>query len=311
VHGDVGFVAVPQFQSGITDLGEFIGGQQPHSVNQSQIGHNLHSIFAVAARLLLGFACYNFPVLRKLFVTMASLGLAQLGFAQQPAQPQVKVNVLNVCAPSAEEQQQISGALAKIPKQPTFSPDFEVDRGRSTLDTSAGPLQISESASTGSSSETATWVRIRHEFPATNMFSTVQYSFSVDTRNMVETLVFRVRDPKDLLSIAIEDSASAVTTPSVMLAANTPASRIKLERMGKSSVVLARCADSEGSPAPDQSSYQPLFQSASKVLEDYRAVLDVRATVPSELARTGARRHKTALASKPPAKNSSAAAEPK
>jgi len=242
---------------------------------------------------------------------MASLGLAQVSFAQQPAQPQVKVNVLNVCAPSAEEQQQISAALAKIPKQPTFSPDFEVDRGRSTLDTSAGPLQISGSTPAEAGAETATWVRIRHEFPPTNMFSTVQYSFSVDTKNMVETLVFRVRDPEDLLSIAIEDSASAVTTPAVMLAANTPASRVKLERMGKSSVVLARCVGSEGSPPPDQSTYEPLFQSASKTLEGYRALVGVRATVPAELARTEAQTRKTAPASKPVAKKAPEPAAPK
>ena len=247
-------------------------------------------------------------MLRKLLVI---LGLAEAAFAQQSAQPQVKVNVLNVCAPSAEEQQQISGALAKIPKQPTFSSDFEVDRGRSTLDTSSGPLQISDNTSTGSGSETATWVRIRHEFPTTNTFSTVQYSFSVDTRNMVETLVFRVHEPKDLLSIAIEDSASAVATPAVMLAANTPASRVKLERMGKSSVVLARCAGSEGSPPPDQSAYEPLFQSASKVLGNYRALLGVRATVPAELARTGAATHKAVLTGKAPAKKATGPAEPK
>ena len=30
---------------------------------------------------------------------------------------------------------------------------------------------------------------------------------------MTETVVFRVRDPKDLLEVSIEDSASSVTTP--------------------------------------------------------------------------------------------------
>ena len=30
-------------------------------------------------------------------------------------QPQVKVNMLNVCTPSAEEQKEIAAALAKIP----------------------------------------------------------------------------------------------------------------------------------------------------------------------------------------------------
>jgi hypothetical protein len=256
-------------------------------------------------------ACYNFHVLRKLVVTLLSLALAAMTLAQESTQPQVKLSVLNVCSPSAEEQQQISGALARIPKQPRFSSDFEVARGRSTLDASTDLLQTI-SAPVVSGSEIATWVRIRHEFPAGNMFSTVQYSFSVDATSMVETLVFRVRDPKDLLSIAIEDSASAVTTPAVMLAANTPASRVKLERVGKSSVVLARCAGSESSPPPDQSVYQPLFQSASSVLENYRVLLGVRTTVPAELARTGlSGAHKAESASKPVKKKTSASVPPK
>lgn len=243
-------------------------------------------------------------MLRKILLAGACVGFAPLALAQQASQPQVKVNVLSVCSPSAEEQQQISGALAKIPKQATFTPDFEVDRGRSTLDASADPLVASPGSAAAPESETATWVRIRHEFPATGAFSTMQYSFSVDSRNMVETLVFRVRDPKDLLSIAIEDSASAVTTPAAMLAANTPANRVKLERMGKSSIVLARCTGSEGSSPPDQSKYEPLFQSASKVLENYRALLGVRTMVPAELARIGLpAARKSQAATKPVAKS--------
>ena len=47
--------------------------------------------------------------------------------AQQPSQPQVKVNMLNVCSPSADDQKEISAALARVPKQPLFAQDFEVD----------------------------------------------------------------------------------------------------------------------------------------------------------------------------------------
>ena len=104
---------------------------------------------------------------------------------------------------------------------------------------------------------------------------------------MVETLVFRVRDPKDLLQVSIEDSASAVTPPATMLSSSTPASRIKLERFGKSSVVLARCSGSEAGPPPDQSAYEPLFQSASSILSNYRGLLGARTTVPAELERIG------------------------
>ena len=51
-------------------------------------------------------------------------------------QPPVKVNVLNVCAPSADDQKELSSALAKIPAKPAFSKDYEVARGHSTLDPS-------------------------------------------------------------------------------------------------------------------------------------------------------------------------------
>src|ERR1019366_3693549 len=44
-------------------------------------------------------------------------------------QPPVKVNVLNVCKPSADEQKELSSALAKVPGKPAFSKDYEVARG--------------------------------------------------------------------------------------------------------------------------------------------------------------------------------------
>ncbi len=241
-------------------------------------------------------------MLRNILAILISLGVGPLAIAQQPAQPQVKVNVLNVCAPSPEEQQQIASALAKVPKQPLFSPDFEVARGRSTLAESPDFLQPGAGAQVAPDSATATWVRIRHEFSVQALFSTVQYSFSVDSRNMVETLVLRVRDPKDLLEVAIEDSASSVTTPATMLATDTPASRIKLERFGKSSIVLARCLATEGAPAPDQHAYEPLFQTASAIVANYRGLLGARHTVPDELARIGGTaksKPKTPLSKKP------------
>jgi hypothetical protein len=217
-----------------------------------------------------------------------------------PPKQQVKVNVLNVCSPSAAEQQEISTALARIPKRPSFSPDFEVDRGRSVLDPNANPItgMANGPAAPASSLQQAfaEFVRIRRDFPNGQTFSTAQYSFSRDKQEMVETLVFRLREAKDLLEISIESTASSVTTPSIMLTAATPAGRIKLERFGKSSVVLARCSGSNGGPAPDQSAYEPLFSSASSILSGYRKLLDARNLVPAELARisgTGATHHKS------------------
>ena len=208
--------------------------------------------------------------------------MAGLAGAQQPP---VKVNVLNVCAPSADEQKELSAALAKVPAKPAFSKDYEVSRGHSTLDQST-PIPGMQPLPAGAVSA-ADWVRVRREFPDAMQFSNVQYSFSVDASNMVETLVLKVRDPKDLMQVSIEDSASAVASATAMLATSTPVSRVKLERFGKSSVVLARCSGTEGNPPTDQSVYEPIFRAASSIMERYRDALGARKMVPQELARMG------------------------
>jgi hypothetical protein len=59
-------------------------------------------------------------------------------------------------------------------------------------------------------------------------------------------------------------------------------------------VVLARCLASEAGPAPDQSAYEPLFQSASAILSNYRGLLGARTTVPEELERVGGAAEKKA-----------------
>jgi len=224
-------------------------------------------------------------VLRAILVTVLSLSLGLLATAQQQSsQPQVKVNVLNVCSPSPEERQQIASALARVPKQPLFGADFEIDRGRSSLDVGPGFLQPGSGSQMSSDPGVANWVRIRREFSPTTTFSNVQYSFSADANEMIETLTLHVRDPKDLVQLSIEDSASAVASPAAMLGSNTPVGRIRLERFGKTSVVLARCAGTAGSPPPDQTAFEPLFRDASSVLGHYRDVLAARRTVPEELA---------------------------
>ena len=221
------------------------------------------------------------------------MAMAASAFAQQPPvsaqQPPVKVNVINVCAPSADEQKEIYATLSKVPGNPAFSKDYEVSRGHSTLDPST-PIPGMQPLPPGAVSA-ADYVRVRREFPAATLFSNVQYSFSVDSTNMVETLVLRVRDPKDLkdvIEISIEDSASAVASAAAMLSTSTPVSRVKLERFGKSSVALSRCTGGEGHPATDQSAYEPIFRAASSIMERYRDALGARKMVPQELARLGA-----------------------
>jgi hypothetical protein len=225
---------------------------------------------------------------------------AQVPATQSPAtQPQVKVNMLNVCTPSAEEQKEIAAALARIPKQPLFGSDFEVSRGRSTLEDMPNFLQPGKGAHVAGEPSVASYVRIRREFSVQALFASLQYSFSNDGQNMIETLVMHVRDPKDLMEVSLEDTASSVASAEAMLTTNTPANRIRLERFGKSSVALARCSATEDHPAPDQSAYEPLFRSASDVLANYRGLLGVRVIVPEELAKiSGASKPKSAPASK-------------
>lgn len=196
--------------------------------------------------------------------------------------------MLNVCTPGAEEQKQLALALAKVPKQPLFDSDFEVTRGKSTLTEMPAMLEAGQPGHVAGEPSVASYVRIRREFSVQAMFSSVQYSFSNDGVNMIETLVLRVRDPKDLMQVSLEDSASSVTTSATMLAANTPVMRMRLERFGKPSVALARCQDTAAGPAPNQSAYEPLFHSASDVFRNYRALLGVQKTVPEELAKISA-----------------------
>jgi hypothetical protein len=223
-------------------------------------------------------------------ILIMTLFMVAAAFAQQqpPAgaqQPPVKVNVINVCAPSAGEQKELSSALAKVPDKPAFSKDYEIDRGHSTLDSSTA-IPGMQPLPPGAVS-TADWVRVRREFPGATLFSNVQYSFSVDGKDMVETLVLRVREPKDVMQVSIEDSASAVVSAAAMLSSSTPVSRVQLERFGKSSVALARCPGADGNPGTDQSAYEPIFQAASSIMERYRDALGARKLVPQELARLG------------------------
>ncbi len=193
--------------------------------------------------------------------------------------------MLNVCTPSAGEQKEIASALARVPKEPLFGNDFEVSRGRSTLTDMPVMLEAGLPGHVAGEPPVASYVRIRREFSVQALFSLVQYSFSNDGQNMVETLVLHVRDPKDLIEVALEDTASAVTSSEAMLVSNSPVNRIRLERFGKPSIALARCFASQAGPAPDQSAYEPLFREASQVMANYRGLLKARSIVPEELAK--------------------------
>ena len=191
------------------------------------------------------------------------LGLLGCAAAQESKQPQVRLNIMNVCAPPESERGEIASALSRVPEKPQFSPDFEISRGRSSL-----PNQ-----------PISNWVRIRQDLAPESPFSNVQYSFSADSGGMVETLVLRMREGKDLLQMALEDQVSGGASTQSVLAVDTPVSRVTLERFAKPSIGLARC------PKADQSAYEPMFLQASRIMARYRQALEVKQTVAAELER--------------------------
>jgi hypothetical protein len=198
--------------------------------------------------------------------------------AQQPAQPQIKVNYLNVCAPPEAERAEILAALNHLPSAPRFSTDFEIARGRTTTtEDAANP------GAKASTPEISRWIRIRKEFVEGAPYLNAQYTFSLTGDKAEELLVLRVRDPKDVMQVSISDEAESLTNPAQVLSVRTPADRIRLERFGKSSLVLARCQGA------DQTAYDPLFQKASEVLNLYREQLGVRPVVAQDLPKTAER----------------------
>jgi hypothetical protein len=200
--------------------------------------------------------------------------LALSGQSAEPQQnPPVHVNVLNVCTPGQEEQQQLKAALERLPKSPAFTPDFEISRGESTLENAV----------------TSKYVRLRREFQPESPLLTVQYSLSADPKETQETLVFKGRDVKDLLQLSIEDKLSTeASKPMQVIESDTPATRVSVQRFGKSALTLARCQ------GVDQSKYDPIFAQASAVLANYRHALKLRSALASELAWiSGAPKHPT------------------
>lgn len=218
----------------------------------------------------------------KLTFVLALASVATAGAQEQkppakPAQPQFRVNYLNVCTPAEAEKAEILAALDRVPSKPKFATDFEVSRGRSTMNgenlfTAGQNAEMNEGPPPVSN-----WVRIRREFPEKSSLSNVQYSFSVTEEKAVETLVFRMREAKDVMQVSISDTVTAGTDPAKVVTVSTPADRIRLERFGKSSVVLSRCENA------DQSAYEALFQKASALLANYRTTLGVRRIVAQEL----------------------------
>ena len=200
------------------------------------------------------------PILVILISAIASV--AQDAPPVPDPSPKVKVNVLNVCTPSEAEQKELLAALNKVPGNPQFGPDFEVIRGQSS----------------GQDIPASRYVRIRKELTSAAPYKIVQYSISADRANDVETLVFNSHEVKEIQQISVEDSVSAAFGPAAVMATDTPPTRIRLERFGKSSIILVRCE------TVDQTSMQPIFNKAFEVVKNYRRNLRLRTVLKSDVA---------------------------
>ncbi len=212
-------------------------------------------------------------LLYGLLVPLAAAQEAQLAGPQT----KIQVNFLNSCRPAQAEVEEMGRALAKVKDRPAFAADFEISRGVTTLSEAEARAAGAPASNGGTPS---TWVRIRKEFPEKAVLTNAQYSLSVDGSSTSEVLALHLRDNKaatgDLLQILISDAVTG--TAAQVVRADTPPDRIRIERFGKASIVLARCA------GVDQAAYEPMFQLAGEVFHKYRAAMAVKTVVPAELA---------------------------
>jgi len=204
-------------------------------------------------------------------------GAGQTGTAPAAAplelQPKIQVNFLNTCRPAAGDLEVMGRALAQVKERPRFGADFEISRGVTTLTEAEARAA---GAPAGSAAMPSRWVRIRKEFPEKALLRDAQYSLSLDGDAASEALALHLREGKEVLQILISDTVSGGAADAVKAA--TRPDRIRIERFGKGSIVLARCG------GVDQSAYEPLFVAAGGILEQYRTAMAVRTVVPSELA---------------------------
>ena len=193
--------------------------------------------------------------------------------APDAAKPRIQVSFLNSCHPAFTDSEDIHRALARLKERVAFTSDFVITRGVTTLseEQARGARVTAEGSATRSP-----WVRIRRNFGEKAAIASVQYTFSVEGRSVGEILSLAPRDAHDVVEVLI--SSSVVGTPAQAIAADTPPERIRVERYGRSSLVLQRCGE-------DQTVYEPVFEEARQVFERYRSALGVKTLVPAELAR--------------------------
>lgn len=226
--------------------------------------------------------------------TMLYASLVPLAWAQAAESPKaipppkIQVNFLNTCRPAQADLEEMGRALSRVKAKPVFSADFEISRGLTTLSEAEARAV---GASTEGGSIPSKWVRIRKEFPDKAILTNAQYSLIVEGNAISEVLALhlgegRSGEDKEILQILISNSVTG--SASRVMKEDTPPDRIRIERFGKASLVLARCG------GVNQSSYEPLFLAADEILQKYRAAMAVKSLVPVELARWPGRKESKA-----------------
>ncbi len=189
-----------------------------------------------------------------LITAFAGAAWTQMAPAPSGAEAKIQVNFLNSCRPAQADLEEMGRALAMVKERPRFAADFEISRGMTTL-TEAQARADAERPRARAASH-PTWVRIRKEFPEKALLTDAQYSLSVEGESISETLALHLRESTEVLQILISDSVTG--TAAQVVKVNTPPERIRIERFGKASIVLARCG------TIDQSAYEPLFQGGGR-----------------------------------------------
>ena len=205
-----------------------------------------------------------------LAVCLVLLVCAGANCALGQEKPKVQLNVMNVCTPNVAEQAQLAVALEQITLQPSFGPDFEVARGRTTGE------GVSD------------WVRLRREFRRDPVLNNVQYLLTESGHRVQQKIVFHTKASLqgEALQVSLESETGEAAAAAQALSSPPPPARIRLERFGGPSLVLARC------PQAEQSVYEPLFRTAGERFAAYFAALDVKRLATAELESL----HRTAAA---------------
>jgi hypothetical protein len=214
------------------------------------------------------------PALAQEAPAPAAGSAALSGSPSDTPQTKIQVNFLNTCRPAVADVEEMGRALARVKETPRFSSDFEISRGVTTL--TEAEARAAGVAAAGALTPSA-WVRIQHEFPDKAPLTDAQYSLSADGDSASESLALHLRDSREVLQVWISDAVKG--SAAEVAKADTPPDRIRIERFGKASIVLARCG------GIDQSAYEPLFRTAGEILQRYRVAMAVKSVVPAELAR--------------------------